>query len=208
MLFPLLAHFAADHLVPCAQGVSTPVSSYEDGHKVIFLSRHFFLVTPILMPIASITFLIWCIMKAHGIGPIVHQPSTLHGSKLAWAMVVSFMSCISNEVTLVTNAPDFASRARTPSVAPYSQLFAIPLSAAFVSLIGILVSSSSQAIYGTAIWSPIELLGNFLNDNPSKATRFGVCDCDVRGTGLMFDALSRLLFRRYGLSQHHSCLHR
>lgn len=84
------------------------------------------------------------------------------------------MSCISNEVTLVTNAPDFASRARTPSAALHSQLFAIPLSAAFVSLIGILVSSSSQAIYGTAIWSPIDLLGNFLNDNPSKATRFGV----------------------------------
>ncbi|KAG1791783.1 permease for cytosine/purines, uracil, thiamine, allantoin-domain-containing protein [Suillus subaureus] len=139
-------------------------------HKV----RHFFLVTPILMPIASITFLIWCIVKAHGIGPIIHQPSTLHGSKLGWAMVVSSMSCISNEVTLVTNAPDFASRARTPSAALHSQLFAIPLSAAFVSLIGILVSSSSQAIYGTAIWSPIDLLGNFLNDNPSKATRFGV----------------------------------
>ncbi|KAG2343065.1 hypothetical protein BDR05DRAFT_318414 [Suillus weaverae] len=139
-------------------------------HKV----RHFFLVTPILMPIASITFLIWCVVKAHGIGSIVHQPSTLHGSKLGWAMVASFMSCISNEVTLVTNAPDFASRARTPSAALYSQLFAIPLSAAFVSLIGILVSSSSQAIYGKAIWSPIELLGNFLNDNPSKATRFGV----------------------------------
>ncbi|KAG2156837.1 permease for cytosine/purines, uracil, thiamine, allantoin-domain-containing protein [Suillus bovinus] len=139
-------------------------------HKV----RHFFLVTPILMPIASITFLIWCLMKAHGIGPAVHQPSTLHGSNLGWAMVVSSMSCISNKVTLIANAPDFASRARTSSAAVYPQLFTIPLSAAFVSLIGILVSSSSQAIYGTAIWSPVELLGNFLNDNPSKATRFGV----------------------------------
>ncbi|KAG2124441.1 permease for cytosine/purines, uracil, thiamine, allantoin-domain-containing protein [Suillus clintonianus] len=139
-------------------------------HKV----RHFFLVTPILMPIASMTFLIWCIVKAHGIGPIVHQSSTLHGSKLGWAMVVGTMSCVSNKVTLVTNAPDFASRARTPSAALYPQLFASPLTASFVCLIGILVSSSSQAIYGRAIWSPIELLGNFLYDNPSKATRFGV----------------------------------
>jgi NCS1 family nucleobase:cation symporter-1 len=139
-------------------------------HKV----RHFFLAIPIIMPTASITFLIWCIVKAHGIGPIVHQPSTLHGSKLGWAMVISSMSCIANKVTLVTNAPDFASRARTPSAALYPQLFAIPLTASLVCLVGILVSSSSQAIYGTAIWSPIELLGNFLNDNPSKATRFGV----------------------------------
>ncbi|KAG1745189.1 permease for cytosine/purines, uracil, thiamine, allantoin-domain-containing protein [Suillus lakei] len=89
-------------------------------------------------------------------------------------MVVSTMSCVSNKVTLITNAPDFASRARTPSAALYPQLFASPLTASFVCLIGILVSSSSQAIYGKAIWSPIELLGTFLNDTPSKATRFGV----------------------------------
>ncbi|KAG1862480.1 hypothetical protein C8R48DRAFT_216770 [Suillus tomentosus] len=41
------------------------------------------------MPTASFAFLIWCIVKAHGIGPIVHQPSILHGSKLGWAMVVT-----------------------------------------------------------------------------------------------------------------------
>ncbi|OJA08369.1 hypothetical protein AZE42_01006 [Rhizopogon vesiculosus] len=139
-------------------------------HKV----RHFFIVMPILMPIAAITFLIWCIVKARGIGPIIHQSSTLHGSELAWAMVVSSMSCISNKVTLVTNAPDFASRARTPSAALYPQLFALPLTSGLVCLVGILVSSSSQAIYGEAIWSPIDLLGNFLDNNPSGATRFGV----------------------------------
>jgi nucleobase:cation symporter-1, NCS1 family len=43
-----------------------------------------------------------------------------------------------------------------------------------VSFIGIIVSSSSQVIYGQAIWSPIELLGMFLDDHPSSATRFGV----------------------------------
>ncbi|KAG1876369.1 permease for cytosine/purines, uracil, thiamine, allantoin-domain-containing protein [Suillus subluteus] len=141
--------------------ISLPVIWFPVHKVATFLSRHFFLAIPILMPIASIGFLIWCIVKAHGIGPIVHQPSTLHGSQLGWAMVVSSMSCIANKVTLVTNAPDFASRARTPSAALYPQLFTFPLTASF-------------AIYGTAIWSPIELLGNFLNDNPSKATRFGV----------------------------------
>jgi len=155
--------------------VSKGISSYKGGHKATFVSRHFFIVMPILMPIAAITFLIWCIVKAHGIGPIVHQPSRLHGSELGWAMVVSAMSCISNKVTLVTNAPDFASRARTPSAALYPQLFALPLTSGLVCLVGILVSSSSQAIYGEAIWSPITLLGNFLDDNPSGATRFGVC---------------------------------
>ncbi|KIJ59374.1 hypothetical protein HYDPIDRAFT_162483 [Hydnomerulius pinastri MD-312] len=139
-------------------------------HKI----RHFFVVKMIVTPIAAIAFLVWCIVKAHGIGPIIHQPSTIHGSNLAWAMVVSLMSCISNSATLVTNAPDFASRARTPAAALYPQLFAIPLTCSVVCLIGILVSSSSQALYGEAIWSPIDLLGRFLDDSPSHATRFGV----------------------------------
>jgi NCS1 family nucleobase:cation symporter-1 len=36
------------------------------------------------------------------------------------------------------------------------------------------VSSSSQAIYGEPIWSPLDLLGRFLDDEPNGATRFGV----------------------------------
>ena len=73
------------------------------------------------------------------------------------------------------NAPDFASRAKTPGAALWPQLFAVPISFSVVSFIGIIVSSSSQAIYGEAIWSPIDLLGRFLDDSPSSATRFGVC---------------------------------
>lgn len=56
----------------------------------------------VVTPTAAIVFLIWCIVKAHGIGSIVHQPSSIHGSNLAWAMVVSLMSCISYMVTLLT----------------------------------------------------------------------------------------------------------
>jgi NCS1 family nucleobase:cation symporter-1 len=53
-------------------------------------------------------------------------------------------------------------------------LIAIPLTFSLVSFLGIIVSSSSQAIYGEAIWSPIDLLGKFLDNDPSHATRFGV----------------------------------
>jgi NCS1 nucleoside transporter family len=182
MLLSLLAHFTASHLVPCAHDVSTTNCPLLVECKS-FLSRHFFVVKTVTMPIAAVAFLAWCIVKAHGIGPILHQPSTLHGSKLGWAMVVSTMSCISNMSTLITNAPDFSSRARTPSAALYPQLFAPPITSSIVSLVGIFVSSSSQAIYGEPIWSPVDLLGRFLDDHPSGATRFGVCDRDVRGDG-------------------------
>ncbi|KAJ7927596.1 permease for cytosine/purines, uracil, thiamine, allantoin-domain-containing protein [Mycena leptocephala] len=136
--------------------------------------RHLFTLKSIVAPTAGITFFIWCIVKAKGVGPIIRQPSTLHGSDLSWAMVSSLMSAISNMATLVTNAPDFASRAKTPSAALLPQLISVPLTFSLVSFIGIIVSSSSVTIYGEAIWSPIDLLGKFLDDSPSHATRFGV----------------------------------
>ena len=73
-----------------------------------------------------------------------------------------------------SNAPDFASRATTPSAAVLPQLLSVPIGFSLVSFIGIIVSSSSQVIYGEAVWSPIELLGKLLDDSPSGATRFGV----------------------------------
>ncbi|KAF9513307.1 hypothetical protein BS47DRAFT_1344355 [Hydnum rufescens UP504] len=149
--------------------VSLP-AIYLPLHKV----RHLFTAKAIVVPIAGLVFFIWAIVKAKGVGPIIHQPGTLHGSKLAWAMLSGFGSCMSNMATLIVNAPDFASRARTPSAAVWPQFLGIPLGFSIVSFVGIIVASSSQVIYGEAIWSPIDLLGRFLDGHPSGATRFGV----------------------------------
>jgi NCS1 family nucleobase:cation symporter-1 len=132
-----------------------------------------------LVPIAGFSFFIWVIVKAKGVGPIIHQPGKLKGSELGWSMVVSLMSCISNMATLAVNAPDFASRAKTPSAAALPQLITMPLGFITVSFMGIIVSSSSTVIYGESIWNPIDLLGKFLDNDangnrPSSSTRFGV----------------------------------
>lgn len=67
-------------------------------------SRHLFSLKAIVAPIAGIIFFIWCIVKARGVGPIVRQPAKVQGSELAWAMISSLMSCISNMATLATYA--------------------------------------------------------------------------------------------------------
>ncbi|KAG1736145.1 permease for cytosine/purines, uracil, thiamine, allantoin-domain-containing protein [Suillus paluster] len=136
--------------------------------------RHFFTFKTIITSIACLIFMIWCIIKAKGVGPVVKQPGTLHGSELAWSMIVGAGACISNLITLTTNAPDFGSRAKTKSAPIYSQLWSIPFSYGSICLLGVIVSSSSQTIYGETIWSPVDLLARFLDDNPSPATRFGV----------------------------------
>ncbi|GKZ34634.1 hypothetical protein AbraIFM66950_004948 [Aspergillus brasiliensis] len=139
-------------------------------HKI----RHLFTVKAIYSPIAAIAFFAWAISRANGIGPIVHQPATVHGSALAWAVVKSIMSCLGNFATLIVNDPDFSRFSRSPKDALWSQLLTIPIGFGITSFIGIIVSSSSAVIFGgDFVWNPLTLLGQFL-DGASSAERFGI----------------------------------
>lgn len=138
-------------------------------HKI----RHLFTVKAYFVPAAGIAFLIWAVVRAGGIGPIVRQPNTIYGSALGWEMVKGIMSSIANFATLVVNDPDFSRFAAKPRDALWSQLFTIPIGFAVTSFIGIIVSSSSQVIYNEAIWDPLDLLEQFIDDGGS-GQRFGV----------------------------------
>ena len=126
------------------------------------------------VPAAGVAFLIWAVVRAGGVGPIVKQPARISGSKLAWEFVKGVMSSIANFATLIVNDPDFARFAGKPRDAFWSQVFTIPIGFAVTSFIGIIVSSSSTVIYGgEPIWDPLELLERFIDDGGS-AQRFGV----------------------------------
>ncbi|KAM0719741.1 hypothetical protein Q7P37_003874 [Cladosporium fusiforme] len=137
--------------------------------------RHLFTVKSYVAPTAGIALFIWAIVRAKGLGPIVDRPALVGGSELAWGIITGIMSAIANFATLIVNDPDFSRFARTPKDALWSQLFTIPISFALTSFIGIIVSSSAAVIYGDPVWSPLELLGNFLRDEEvNGGTRFGV----------------------------------
>lgn len=135
--------------------------------------RHLFTVKSCLVPIAGIGFLIWTIKKAGGIGPIVHQPATISGSKLAWEVIKSFMNCLANFAALIINDPDFTRFSKTRKSYVWSQGLTIPIGFALTSFIGIIVSSSSTLIVGETLWSPLDVLGAFLN-NGTAGARAGV----------------------------------
>jgi NCS1 family nucleobase:cation symporter-1 len=138
-------------------------------HKI----RHLFTAKAYFVPTAGVAFFIWAVVRAKGIGPIVHQPGKAKGSELGWLMVRGTMSSIANFATLIVNDPDFARFARKPSDAFLPQLLTIPLGFAVTSFIGIIVSSSSVVIFGDAIWNPLDLLESFLEEGGS-GQRFGV----------------------------------
>ncbi|KAL6913321.1 hypothetical protein ACHAPO_003088 [Fusarium lateritium] len=135
--------------------------------------RHLFTAKAYVVPVAGITFLAWTISRAGGIGPIIKQPNTVHGGDLAWEIVKGIMSSISNFATLIVNASDFSRFAQKPRDALWPQLITIPMGFAITSFIGIIVSSASTTLYGRAIWNPLDLLDEFINDGNS-AERFGV----------------------------------
>ncbi|MCJ1428818.1 hypothetical protein MMC29_006729 [Sticta canariensis] len=138
-------------------------------HKI----RHLFTVKAFFVPVAGVAYFIWAIVKAHGIGPIVHQGSTKSGGALGWAVVSGIMSSIANFATLIVNDPDFSRFARKPKDALWSQFITIPVGFAVTSFIGIIVSSSSAIIYREPVWNPLDLLSRFL-DGANGAARFGV----------------------------------
>lgn len=128
--------------------------------------RHLFTIKSYVVPVAGISFLVWTLVKAKGAGPVIHEKSKLHGSDLAWAFIISTMNCLANFATLITNAPDFSRFADKPSTAIkyWVYIASIPLCFSITCLIGILVSSASLLLYGEVLWSPLEVLDNFLND--------------------------------------------
>jgi NCS1 family nucleobase:cation symporter-1 len=143
---------------------------YPPVHKI----RHLFTVKSFFAPTAGIAFFIWAVVRAKGLGPIVQQPGTAKGSELGWLMVRGIMSAIANFATLIVNDPDFSRFARKPSDAFLSQLLTIPIGFAVTSFIGIIVSSSSNVIFGEPIWNPLDLLRSFLEEDAGSAQRFGV----------------------------------
>lgn len=135
--------------------------------------RHLFTVKSYLVPIAGIGFLIWTVKRAGGIGPVIHQPQTIHGSDFSWAFIQSMMNCLANFATLIVNDPDFTRFSNKRSSAIWSQAITIPLAFSITSFIGIIVSSASTLIVGETLWSPLDVLSSFLH-NGSAGARTGV----------------------------------
>ncbi|OAA46700.1 uracil permease [Beauveria brongniartii RCEF 3172] len=139
----------------------------------VYKIRHLFTLKAWFVPPAAIAYLIWVAVKAGGMGPVVSRPGKLQGSNLAWEFIKGLMSCIANFATVIINDSDFTRFARKPQDALWSQLISLPLSFAFTSLVGILVSSASAVIYGEPVWDPLHLLER-LFEGASSGERFGI----------------------------------
>ncbi len=118
----------------------------------------------IFLPVAALALLFWAIGAAHGIGPILNQPSKFTSSA---SFLNYFFPALTGMVgfwaTLSLNIPDFTRYAKSQKAQINGQIIGLPPSMTLFAFIGVVVTSATFIIYGETIWDPVVLAGKFSN---------------------------------------------
>jgi NCS1 family nucleobase:cation symporter-1 len=111
-----------------------------------------------LVTVAFTALLVWILIKAGGIGPILHQPGTLGwGSKFWPVFWPSLMGMIAFWATLSLNMPDFTRFSRGQRQQVWGQLLGLPTTMSYIAIVSILVTSGTMVVYHAQIWDPVTL---------------------------------------------------
>ncbi len=110
--------------------------------------------------LAAVALFAWGISAAGGVGPMLAAPATLHGGAFWTAFFPSVIGVVAFWATLALNIPDYSRYAVAQRAQLRGQLV-MPLVMAGFSFIGIAVTSATLAVYGKALWNPVELIVKF-----------------------------------------------
>ncbi|MGA8301182.1 MAG: NCS1 family nucleobase:cation symporter-1 [Terriglobales bacterium] len=116
---------------------------------------------PVLLAV-GLLLLGWAYKTAGGFGPMLSARSryTTFPEFLKF-LIPALNGTVGFWATLSLNIPDFTRFAKSQRQQVLGQALALPTTMTFYSLIGILVTSATVVIYGTAIWDPVQLLSRF-----------------------------------------------
>jgi len=99
---------------------------------------------------------------AGGFGPMLSAPSRFVSfSDFLKFLIPALNGTVGFWATVSLNIPDFTRFAKSQRQQVIGQALALPTTMTLYSLIGILVTSATVVIYGTAIWDPVQLLSRF-----------------------------------------------
>lgn len=116
---------------------------------------------PILLAV-GLLLLGWAYQGAGGFGPMLAAPSRFPTfADFLKFLVPALNATVGFWATVSLNIPDFTRFARSQRQQIIGQAVALPSTMTLYSLIGILVTSATVVIYGTAIWDPVRLLSRF-----------------------------------------------
>ena len=116
---------------------------------------------PILLAV-GVLLLVWAYRSAGGFGPMLSAPSRFASfPDFLKFLIPALNATVGFWATVSLNIPDFTRFARSQRQQAIGQALALPTTMTLYSLIGILVTSATVVIYGTAIWDPVQLLSRF-----------------------------------------------
>lgn len=129
-----------------------------DSIKKLLVFKAFFL------PAAALALLYWAIHAAHGLGPILSQPSKFTDSPSFFAYFFPALTgMVGFWATLSLNIPDFTRYAKSQSAQVKGQIIGLPPSMTMFAFIGVVVTSATTIIYGNPEWDIVKLAGKFDN---------------------------------------------
>jgi NCS1 family nucleobase:cation symporter-1 len=116
---------------------------------------------PILLAV-GLLLLAWAYRTAGGFGPMLAAPSRFsNATDFMKFLIPALNATVGFWATVSLNIPDFTRFAHSQRQQAIGQTVALPTTMTLYSLIGILVTSATVVIYGTAIWDPVQLLSRF-----------------------------------------------
>ena len=116
---------------------------------------------PILLAV-GLLLLGWAYKSAGGFGPMLSAPSRFVSfPDFLKFLIPALNGTVGFWATVSLNIPDFTRFARSQRQQIIGQALGLPTTMTLYSLIGILVTSATVVIYGTAIWDPVQLLSRF-----------------------------------------------
>jgi len=110
--------------------------------------------------LAAVALFAWGMSAAGGVGPMLAAPATLHGGAFWTAFFPSVIGVVAFWATLALNIPDYSRYAASQRAQLTGQLV-MPFVMAIFAFVGIAVTSATVALYGKALWNPVDLLVHF-----------------------------------------------
>ncbi|CAF0948000.1 unnamed protein product [Adineta ricciae] len=116
---------------------------------------------PIVLIMAGVL-LVWLVVKAKGLGSMLHRPSKFQTFHEFWIVFIpSLTSTVGFWSTLALNIPDFTRFGRSQRAQIIGQSLGLPLTMLVFSAMAIIITSTAQDVISNAtgnLWDPVYLL--------------------------------------------------
>ncbi|KAF7372641.1 Nucleobase cation symporter [Mycena venus] len=166
-IFPSFKSFK-NHLPPSAHVTSSQLLCFFIFYIIqlplLFIHitklRHLFMFKVIVIPIFGLALFGWAVERAHGFGPLFSQKTDVHGSSVALVFITGDFTRFAKSPRMVVWATIFS------PVHPINVLrvsrnllwtFGLRPSLNRIRILGVVVTSAVQVIYGVSTWNPLQV---------------------------------------------------